>query len=92
MFLCRALSPFFGDNDNGRIKTMHANTKIPPRLRKEIYCKWQKGVYSLRSLAAEYHVDKRVIQRIAERGERGDFSVHSTMNKKYLKGQKRKKS
>lgn len=64
---------------------MHKNTKLTPILRKEIYEKWVrgKGTYSLRMLAAEYHVDKRVIGRIIERGRGGDFSVHNSVNRRY---------
>ncbi len=66
---------------------MHPHTKLTPVFRKEIYEKWQKGKggLSLRVLAAEYHVDKRVISRIIERGSRGDFSVHNSTNVKYRK-------
>jgi len=65
---------------------MHQNTKLTPVLRKEIYEKWRKGKgnISLRVLAAEYHVDKRVISRIIERGRGGDFSVHTSVNHRYL--------
>ncbi len=68
-------------------KNMHQQTKLTPVLRKEIYEKWRKGKgsWSLRVLAAEYHVDKRVISRILERGSRGDFSVHSSANLRYRK-------
>lgn len=70
---------------------MHQNTKLTPVLRKEIYGKWRKskGVLSLRVLAAEYHVDKRVISRIIERGRGGDFSVHSSTNHRYQKSRSR---
>ncbi|MFM2374073.1 MAG: hypothetical protein RLZZ234_68 [Candidatus Parcubacteria bacterium] len=64
---------------------MHTNTKLTPILRKEIYQKWVrgKGTLSLRGLAVEYHVDKRVISRIIERGRGGDFSVHNSTNARY---------
>jgi hypothetical protein len=66
---------------------MHKNTKLTSVLRKEIYRKWVrgKGAYSLRVLAAEYHVDKRVISRIIERGRRGDFAVHDSTNHRFKK-------
>jgi hypothetical protein len=72
---------------------MHQNTKLTPPLRREIYDKWQKsrGALSLRVLAAEYHVDKRVIARIIERGRGGDFSVHTSVNLRYRKSAKSKK-
>ena len=63
---------------------MHIGTKLTPLLRKEIYKRWKKETISQRSLASEYHVDKKVIGRIIERGKKGDFSVHNSTNKKYL--------
>ena len=53
---------------------MHTNTKLTQVMRREIYQKWVRGrgSVSLRVLAAEYHVDKRVIGRIIERGGRGE--------------------
>lgn len=70
---------------------MHKNTKLTPVLRKEIYEKWEggKGSYSLRMLAAEYHVDKRVISRVIERGRGGDFSVHDSTNHRYQESRDR---
>jgi len=62
---------------------MHENTKLTTPLRKEIYKKWRTGKFSLRGLAAEYHVNKKVIQRIAKRGKQGDFLVHDSTNLKY---------
>ena len=62
---------------------MHKNTKIPPILRKEIYTCWCSGLWSQRKLADEYHVDKKVIQRIIVRGRLGDFSVHDSTNERY---------
>lgn len=66
---------------------MHPYTKLTSVFRKEIYEKWRKskGSLSLRVLAAEYHVDKRVVSRIIERGGRGDFSVHNSTNIRYRK-------
>lgn len=66
---------------------MHKNTKLTPVLRREIYEKWVrgKGSVSVRGLAVEYHVDKRVIGRIIERGRGGDFSVHKSTNARYRK-------
>lgn len=61
---------------------MHKHTKIPPALRKEVYERWTKG-QSQRSLADEYHVDKRVIHRIVVRGRLDDFSVHNSTNHRY---------
>jgi hypothetical protein len=73
---------------------MHKNTKLTPVLRREIYAKWVRGRedVSLRILAAEYHVDKRVIGRIIERGSRGDFDVHDSSNLRYQKSAVAKKS
>ena len=73
---------------------MHQNTKLTPVFRKEIYEKWRKGkgTLSLRVLAAEYHVDKRVIARVIERGGRGDFSVHNSTNIRYRKSTVSKKA
>jgi len=64
---------------------MHTNTKLTPIMRKEIYKRWRTRKKSLRTLAEEYHVDKRVIGRIIERGKKGDFSVHNSTNARYLK-------
>ena len=64
---------------------MHIGTKLTPLLRKEVYKKWRKEKLSQRELASQYHVDKRVIGRIIERGKKGDFSVHTSTNSKYLK-------
>ena len=63
---------------------MHIGTKLTPLLRKEIYKRWKKENISQRSLVSEYHVDKRIIGRIIERGKQGEFSVHNRTNKKYL--------
>ena len=63
---------------------MHKNTKITPVMRKEIFKQWQTGSYSHRKLASLYHVDKRVIGRIIQRGKLGDFSVHTSVNHRYL--------
>ena len=73
---------------------MHTNTKLTQIMRREIYQKWVRGrgSVSLRVLAAEYHVDKRVIGRIIERGGRGDFSVHDSSNLRYQKSTGPKKS
>ncbi len=53
-------------------------------MRKEVYRKWKKSGTSLRDLGREYHVDKKVIQRIITRGSAGDFSVHTSVNTRYL--------
>lgn len=71
--------------------TMHSSTKLVPALRKEVYKEWRTGKYSLRELAASYHVDKRVISRVIERGKKGDFSVHDTVNHRYKKGARKAK-
>ena len=39
----------------------------------------------MRELARDYHVDKRVVSRVIERGKTGDFSVHTSVNHRYLK-------
>ena len=54
-------------------------------MRKEVYKQWRTGKHSQRELAALYHVDKKVIARIIDRGKKGDFSVHSSVNKRYVK-------
>lgn len=64
---------------------MHKNTKLTPVIRKEVYKKWRTDKYSLRQLGLAYHVDKKVISRIIERGKKGDFSVHDSTNKRYRK-------
>ncbi len=91
--LLQALSPSRGDN--ARELSMHKNTKLTPITRKEIYEKWvrakrAKSALSLRGLAVEYHVDKRVISRIIERGRGGDFSVHTSMNARYEKSTRKR--
>ena len=64
---------------------MHKTTKLTPVMRKEVYRRWKKGGVSLRALGSEYHVDKKVIQRIVARGSEGDFSVHTSVNARYQK-------
>jgi hypothetical protein len=64
---------------------MHANTKLTPVIRKEVFRLWNEKQHSLRTIAAMYHVDKRVISRIIERGKVGDFSVHTSLNYRYQK-------
>lgn len=61
---------------------MHKHTKVPPTLRKEVYQRWIHG-QSQRSLADEYHVDKKIIHRIVVRGRMSDFSVHDSTNERY---------
>lgn len=61
---------------------MHKHTKVPPTMRKEVYQRWIAG-QSQRSLADEYHVDKKIIHRIVVRGRLGDFSVHDSANHRY---------
>lgn len=61
---------------------MHKNTKLPSKMRKEVYTLWIQGK-SQRWLADEYHVDKRIIGRIVVRGRLGDFSVHDSTNQRY---------
>ena len=53
-------------------------------MREEVFEKWLTGEYSQRELAREYHVDKKVISRIVERGKESDFSVHTSTNHRYL--------
>ena len=61
---------------------MHKHTKLPPVMRSEVYQRWIGG-QSQRSLADEYHVDKKIITRIVVRGRHGDFSVHDSTNNRY---------
>lgn len=61
---------------------MHKNTKLPPVMRREVYTEWLGG-RTQRSLADEYHVDKKVIGKIIIRGRLGDFSVHDSTNERY---------
>lgn len=61
---------------------MHKNTKLPPVMRREVYTHWVEGK-SQRSLADEYHVDKKIIGRIVVRGRHKDFSVHDSTNQRY---------
>ena len=70
---------------------MHTGTKLTPILRKEVYRRWRKEKLSQRELASLYHVDKRVIGRIIDRGKKGDFSVHNSTNTKYLLAKKTSK-
>ena len=71
---------------------MHKNTKLAPALREQVYKEWKSKKYSLRELASRYHVDKRVISRIVERGKKGDFSIHSSVNVRYKKSSTQKTS
>ena len=64
---------------------MHKSTKITPVIRKEVFIRWKTEKISQRQLAKEYHVDKRIIGRIIERGKKGDFDVHQSINKRFLK-------
>jgi transposase InsO family protein len=57
---------------------MHKHTKVPPTLREEVYHRWIGG-QSQRSLANEYHVNKKIIHRIIVRGRLNDFSVHDIL-------------
>jgi len=68
---------------------MHQNTKLTEPLRKEVFKKWKTGGISLRELAREYHVDKKVIQRVIARGKEGDFSVRRSTNHRFLEKKKR---
>lgn len=61
---------------------MHKHTKLPEALRREVYRHWVEGK-SQRSLADEYHVDKRIIGRIVVRARLQDFTVHDSTNKRY---------
>ena len=70
---------------NAKRFLMHKNTKLTEPLRKEVFRRWQKEKLSLRKLAAEYHVDKKVIQRVIERGKQGEFGVRDSTNQRYLK-------
>ncbi|MEX0931293.1 MAG: hypothetical protein WDZ88_00925 [Candidatus Paceibacterota bacterium] len=72
---------------------MHKLTKLTPVMRKEVFEDYQSGEYSLRSLGDKYHVDKKVVARIIERGEKGDFSVHKSVNHRFVSGaDKRRKT
>ncbi|PLX27036.1 IS481 family transposase [Candidatus Parcubacteria bacterium] len=62
---------------------MHKNTKLTPTLRREVYQQWEKGQYSFRKLAINYHVDKNVISKVILRGRLGDFSVHDSKNHRF---------
>ena len=64
---------------------MHKHTKLTEVLRREVFNLWKKGEHSQRELADLYHVDKRVIGRVIERGTHGDFTVHTSVNRRYLK-------
>ncbi len=75
-----ALSPGFGDNAPA---VMHTHAKLAPALRKEVYQTWEREGCSLRELGRRYHVDKRVVARIIERGKRGDFSLHDSTNHRF---------
>jgi len=56
---------------------MHKNTKLTPTLRRDIYNLWKKQIYSLRSLAKQYHVDKNIIKTVIVRGRLGDFNIQT---------------
>lgn len=63
---------------------MHRNTKLTEPLRREVFQRWKADSTSIRGLAREYHVDKKVIQRVIERGKDGDFEVRRSTNHRYL--------
>lgn len=77
---------------------MHKNTKLTPLSRKEIYKLWGNAK-SVSDLATSFHVTRKIIYKIIERGHVGDFSVHKSTNnrfrnikfglKKILKAEKR---
>lgn len=69
---------------------MHKNTKLTEPLRREVYRRWKEEDLSLRKLGELYHVDKKVIQRVIERGKKGDFAVRDSTNKRYRKGGSKK--
>jgi hypothetical protein len=69
--------------DDAHVGEMHKNTKLTPVLRKEIFQAWKKEKCSQRELGRRYHVDKRVIGRIIDRGTVGDFSVHDSTVRRY---------
>lgn len=62
---------------------MHKHTKLPPKIRQEVYHRWCRSRASLRSLGRAYHVDKNVIHKILLRGRLGDFTVHDSTNRRY---------
>lgn len=62
---------------------MHKHTKLPPKIRQEVYTRWCRTHCSIRFLGREYHVDKNVIHKILLRGRLGDFTVHDSMNRRY---------
>ena len=64
---------------------MHQNTKLTEPLRREVFRRWKNDRISMRGLARDYHVDKRVIQRVIERGKDGDFEVRNSTNHRFLK-------
>jgi len=71
---------------------MHRNTKLTEPLRKEVFAKWKAGGNSIRGLAREYHVDKKVIQRVILRGKEGDFAVRKSTNHRYIKSTANRRS
>lgn len=62
---------------------MHKHTKLTPTLRRDIFKVWSRGIYSLRQLSKQYHVDKNIIAKVIIRGKLGDFTVHDSTNYRY---------
>lgn len=63
---------------------MHKHTKLTPVSRKEIYALWQNG-RTIRSLAEEFRVTRKIIYTILKRGRLKDFSVHKSTNERFRK-------
>ena len=62
---------------------MHKNTRVLPFWRRAMYKAWQEGE-SVTKLAKEYKVSRTTLYEILERGRLQDFSIHRSVNKRFL--------
>ena len=61
---------------------MHSNTKITPKIRKEIYQKYLQKM-KIKDLAEYYHIHRNVVWKIVKRAKYWDFSVHKSTREDY---------
>ena len=62
---------------------IHKNTKITPRLRKEIWSRYSKKDISITDLAKQYNISRTTLHKVLQRARQGDYSVHKSTNKRY---------
>ncbi len=62
---------------------VHAHTKITPRMRKELARDYYIRKLKKIELQRKYGISYPTVQKILTRARHGDFSVHSSANKRY---------